>query len=549
MMFGRSLAAVALTVLACGAALAAETTRVSVSSDGGQANGDSQKSSISFDGRYVAFSSVATNLVPGDANGAFDVFVHDNDTDETTRVSRGRGGAEANGSSYRPVISGDGRFVAFTSTASNLVEGDSNGKADIFVFDRRTEKTERVSVADGGGEANGASDYSTISGDGQRVAFQTDATNLFPDDENELSDILMRDRAAGTTTLISKSSNGTPNEGQNMTPAISADGRYVVFWGDSQGKFRVYAVLRHDTETGQTVCVEALAAGRCRESLLQFAPTAISADGRFVVVQRFIEGDTGTNETYVSGIIVVDMKTGEERIVSRPASGDLAKYDSYRPAISADGRYVAFTSGASNLAPGDTNKKLDVFVTDRLSGAVTRASLGGKARQGSLYSDLASITADGRIVTFTSQSQELVDGDANGAFDIFMRDLDAEPGKKADIRVEAQVAPRKVTRGERTKFSFVAANAGPDPATRTTFSLQIENGRIRDIATTAGTCRTLGGFATCDLGKLAPRKNAVVKLEVVADDQPMRQTARVQAAPVDPERADNSLVVTSKVAK
>ncbi|MFC3690895.1 hypothetical protein [Chenggangzhangella methanolivorans] len=548
MTIGRSLAAVALAALACGPALAAETTRISVSSGGGQADGDSQKSSISFDGRYVAFSSRATNLVSGDGNGAFDVFVHDNDTDETARVSRGRGGAEANGASYRPAISGDGRFVAFTSTASNLVEGDTNGKADVFVFDRRTETTERVSVADGGGEGDGPSDFAAISADGRRVAFQTDATNLFPEDENKLSDILMRDRAAGTTTLISKSSNGVPNEGQNMTPAISADGRYVVFWGDSQGDFRVYAVLRHDTVTGRTECVEVMGPRRCMESLPQFSPTAVSADGRFVAVQRFIDGDTGTDETYVSGVVAVDMKTGEERIVSRPASGDLANYDSYRPTISADGRYVAFTSGASNLVPGDTNKKWDVFVTDRLSGAVTRVNVGGKSRQASLYSDLASITADGRIVTFSSQAPQLVDGDTNGAFDVFMRDLDAEPGKKADMRVEARSAPRKVRRGERTTFSFVATNFGPDAATAASFSLRVENGRLKSASSKLGDCRTLGGFVSCDLGKLAPRKSVLIKAEVVAEDQPLRQSARVQAGPVDPEKADNSLTVTSKVA-
>lgn len=540
----------ALVILACGPALAAETTRISLTSDGGQANGESVPSSVSFDGRYVVFSSVATNLVSGDANDASDVFLRDNDTKETVRISRGRNGAEANGASSRAVISADGRFVAFASAATNLVQGDGNGKTDIFVFDRRTETTERVSVASEGGEANGTSDAPSISADGQRIAFQSYATNLFPDDANNARDVLLRDRAAGTTTLVSKNSDGEPGDGSSAFSAISADGRFVAFWttssniGKHRHSFGGSNIVRHDSVERTTVCVTTLL-GSCQDTLAFLPSSAINADGRYVVFQDFIDGNTGTSEPLVVGNIVRDMETGDQTIVSRPPSGDFATYDSYAPAISADGRFVAFASGASNLVKGDTNKKLDVFVTDRLTGAVTRASLGGKSRQATANSAFTAISGDARFVTFSSEAAELVDDDTNAILDVFMRDLDAEPGKRADMRVEAATAPRKVKRGERTKFSFVATNAGPDAATKASFVLQVESGRVRDAS--GADCGASSGLVTCDLGKLAPRKSVTIKLEVVADGDTLRQSARVQAAPLDPAKIDNSLTVTSKV--
>ncbi len=169
--------------------IAGPITRISVSSIGAQADDDSMDPMISGDGRYVAFRSLASNLVAADDNQRWDIFVHDLDTGATTRISVASDGTQANHDSFSPSISDDGRFVAFRSNASNLVAGDGNARQDIFIHDRNSGTTARISVPDGGGEADGHSVAPAISGDGQWIVFESDATNLVPADSNQSRDI------------------------------------------------------------------------------------------------------------------------------------------------------------------------------------------------------------------------------------------------------------------------------------------------------------------------------------------------------------------------
>jgi len=203
--------------------------RVSVASGGTQGNGDSGCPSISADGRYVAFQSYASNLVPGDTNEVGDVFVHDRLTGQTTRVSVASDGTEGNDYSRRPSISADGRYVAFASLASNLVPGDTNGTWDVFVHDRLTGQTTRVSVASGGAQGNSGSWCPSISADGRYVAFQSYASNLVPGDTNGVLDVFVHDRLTGQTTRVSVASDGTQGDSYSFGSSISADGRYVAF--------------------------------------------------------------------------------------------------------------------------------------------------------------------------------------------------------------------------------------------------------------------------------------------------------------------------------
>ena len=191
---------------AASAATNATTERVSISSDGSAANvGVNFAPSIAGDGRQVAFVSRASNLVPGDTNGAEDVFVRDRQAGETARVSVGAGGAQANGSSSVPSVSADGRFVAFASVATNLVAGDDNARQDVFVRDLQTGETHRVSVGSGGTEANGNAFEPSISGDGSVIAFRTNASNLFLGDTGGNSEIVVHDRGSGETRRASVS--------------------------------------------------------------------------------------------------------------------------------------------------------------------------------------------------------------------------------------------------------------------------------------------------------------------------------------------------------
>ncbi len=206
------------------------TERVSVASDGGQAGGASTDPSISGDGRYVAFHSYATTLVAGDTNGAADIFVRDRETSTTVRVSVTTSGTQtAAGDSLYPAISDDGRYVAFVSEATTLVAGDTNGVRDVFVHDRQTGATERVSVASDGSQANGWSSAVAISADGQRVTYHSAATDLVAGDTNGVWDIFVRDREASSTVRASVASGGGQAFGASEYPAISADGRYVAF--------------------------------------------------------------------------------------------------------------------------------------------------------------------------------------------------------------------------------------------------------------------------------------------------------------------------------
>src|SRR5437762_932588 len=222
-----SVALVLLTALWGRSAGAQTTVRVSVASGGTEGDDASLGSALSADGRFVAFDSAATDLVAGDTNGVSDVFVHDRQTGTIERVSVASGGAQGDGSSgligfaFPPALSAAGRFVAFVSAATNLVTGDTNGAADVFVRDRQTGTTERVSVASGGTQGNAASWGLALSADGRFVAFQSDATNLVAGDTNGATDVFVRDRQTGMTERVSVASGGAPGNDGTGNPGLS----------------------------------------------------------------------------------------------------------------------------------------------------------------------------------------------------------------------------------------------------------------------------------------------------------------------------------------
>lgn len=329
-----------------------QTTRVSVSSTGQQGNRPSRAPAISGDGRYVAFDSYATNLVAGDVNDAPDVFVHDCQTGATTLISRNSWGEVGNGWSSAPTISFDGRYVAFYSSASNLVPNDTNEAGDIFVRDRQTGETTRVSVNSAGQEGNEYSRDPTISADGRHVAFESRATNLVPGDANDKDDIFAHDRQTGRTTRVSVSSAGQEGKGTSYLPTLSTYGRYVAFWSSAN---------------------------------------------------NLVADDTNAR----SDAFVHDRQTGETMRVSVSSAGNEGNGDSYAPAISGDGRYVAFASAASNLVAADTNDKIDVFLHNRETGQTGRVSFGPLGQQ--LYEDShePSISREGLYVAYTSRPDQI----------------------------------------------------------------------------------------------------------------------------------------------
>jgi archaellum component FlaF (FlaF/FlaG flagellin family) len=407
-------------------ALAGITQRVSVSTGGEEGGLSSEDSAISANGRYVAFTSWATNLVSGDTNGELDVFVRDRLAGTTERVSVSSSGAEGNGRSEDPSISADGTYVAFSSYATNLVAGDTNNYSDVFVHNRQTGTTERVSVSTGGGQSSDQSLDPAISADGRYVAFDSTATDLVPGDTNTWRDVFVHDREAGTTERVSVSSGGGQGNSDSYDPSISADGRYVAFqsWtsnlvpGDTNGRFDVFV---RDRQTATTERVSVATSGEQGND--HSDGWSISADGRYVAFSSFatdlVAGDTNN----YCDIFLRDRQAGTTERVSVSTGSGEGNDNSWFASVSADGRYVAFDSEATNLVPGDANGSRDTFVRDRQAGTTERVSVSTGGSQANSSSWLPScISADGRYVAFGSWASNLVPGDTNGTRDVFVRD-------------------------------------------------------------------------------------------------------------------------------
>jgi len=403
---------------------AGDIERVSVASNGSQANGNSEEPAISADGGIIAFISDASNLVTGDTNGVADVFVHNLGTGITERVSVTSVGFQADDEAFTLSLSSNSRFVAFGSYATNLVAGDTNAVIDVFVHDRNTGTTERVSISTAGAQANDESYSPAVNSDGRFVAFQSEATNLVPLDTNNKSDIFVRDRTTGVTERVSLASNGNQANGDSIFAAISSDGRFVAFTseatnlvaGDTNNKADIFV---RDRQNDTTERIAEPAEFNTGSGIIIVAP-AISPDGDFLGFRSnaddLVPGDTNNSfDTFL-----IERGTLAAERVSVSSSEVEGNADSDRPSISSNNRYVVFPSIATNLVSKDTNGAEDVFVRDRDEGRTRRVSVAFDGSEGDNSSFSAVISEDGRSVAFTSFADNLVIGDTNGFLDIFV---------------------------------------------------------------------------------------------------------------------------------
>ena len=339
------------------------TERASISIRGAQANGESlAECSISDDGRFVAFSSLASNLVVADLNQKSDVFMRDRLTGETQRVSVSSSSDEARADSPYPpgypnlcslhgVISGNGRFVAFVSTASNLVPNDTNHTGDVFVRDLEAGATERVSVSSAGAQGDGFSGDAApwpgrplaISADGRFVAFVSEASNLVPGDNNDAADVFVRDRLKQRTELVSVTSGGRQWPGGAYQPALSPDGRFFVFAAISRAAYLSntwkYDIFVRDRLQGTTEQVSISNMGR--QGKASFSRPAISADGRFVAFQAARAANLWGLPLDSNEVMVRDRTAGVTTAVGKNPSGEDLFDGASEPAISGDGRFIA----------------------------------------------------------------------------------------------------------------------------------------------------------------------------------------------------------------
>jgi len=439
-----------------GAGSQGATERVSVSSTGSQTTspGGITTPTISDDGRFVTYHTRSTGLVPNDTNDREDVFVFDRNTGTTTRINA-PGNTQPDGPSLFPEISGNGRYVVFGSGARNLVAGDTNAAPasptastdatgrDVFVWDRTNGAITREDVATDGSEGKcfsagpnppaGTQIFcgggvalaeATINADGRYVALAANAHNLVAGDTNGQTDVFLRDRQAGTTTRISVTSAGVQaTGGSSLEPDINANGSIVAFSSASAtltGTATVRQVLIRDRNADTTTLISRTTggvAGNGNSSL-----PSISADGRWVtfssLATNLVPDDTNGN----ADVFLHDRQTGTTTRVNVGAGGAQSVDGGFFPSISGDGRFISYDSTANNLVAGDTNARSDAFVYDRTTATTTRASLTRTLGQGNDGSFFASPSFDGRYVTFSSEAGNLVLGDSNTDVDVFVHD-------------------------------------------------------------------------------------------------------------------------------
>jgi Tol biopolymer transport system component len=326
---------------------------------------------MSADGRFVAFESLASNLVPGDTNATWAVFVRDRLLGTTPRASVDSNGVQGDGPSRFAAISADGRWVAFESDATNLVLGDANGVRDVFVHDMLTGTTLRASVDAQGGEVAAASTTPAISGDGRFVAFQSPADLLVPGDTNGVDDVFVKDLLTGAIVRASTASTGGQIDLASRAPVLSADGRFAGFTSASA------LFTPNDTNGADDVFVKDLASGAVVRASVSSSGTQangpsttvggvqLSADGRYIVFESAASNLVAGDANGATDCFVHDRLTGVTEILDVTSAGVVSSGNSHDPVISADGRFAAFDSGSANLVPGDNNLYWDVFRRDR----------------------------------------------------------------------------------------------------------------------------------------------------------------------------------------
>lgn len=360
--------------------LVTDVELISTNSSGEQGNGTSWYPVFSPNGMFLAFSSSSSNLILGDSNDNYDVFVKNLETGAVILVSSSTGAVQGNDNSHDPVFSSDGSKVVFTSYSSNLVLDDTNGTHDVFLKDLITGELSRVSSSSTGEQGNDGSYDPIFSPDGTKVAFGSVATNLVSGDTNGSEDIFIKDLITGAVTRVSVDNAGVQSNGNSYNPLFTPDGTKIVFTSN--------------------------------------ATNLVSGDAN----------DTGD-------VFIKDLTTGLVTNVTVTDTGIQANDFCFATDVSSDGSKVLFLSRASNLVSSDTNGTLDLFVKDLLSGIITRVSTDSFGNQGNDECFEAVFSPDGSKVAFASVASNLVTNDTNGTIDVFIKDLNT--GEVARISTDA----------------------------------------------------------------------------------------------------------------
>lgn len=370
---------------------------------------------LSADGRRVAFASLAGNLVPRDGNTGADVFVRDRLTRRTVLVSATPEGRPGSAPSNAPALSADGRWVAFESWAPDLVPGAlARGRLGVFLRDLRTGSTQLLSTA-AAGRADGDSEAPAISADGSRVAFASLATNLVPGDSNHHSDVFVWTRGKGVER-VSRDSAGGDLPGGSAAPALSADGSRVAFPAAGTRGGLCEDVQLKNLDTG---ALDLITVG---DGCGRFSDVAISGDGQHVAYSTPWPM-TRQDRDWTPDVYVRDVSQGRTTLVSGGMRGIPAASErgaSYAPALDHDGRWVAFTSFASDLLSRDVTREQDAYLRDLRTDRLTRIASSARVPNGSTYG--AVLSPDAAHLAFGAGAENLVGVDNNHSDDVFVID-------------------------------------------------------------------------------------------------------------------------------
>jgi len=400
--------------------------RVSLSLGGGSPNGGSDDVDVSGKGRLVAFTSEASDLGVDDDNELADVFVRDRRAGTTILVSAAPDGSVSNSQSGSPSISADGRYVAFDSFSSDLVTGDTNAANDVFVRDLVEGTTRLVSADPVDGPSDGGSGDPAISPDGRYVAFESVATDIVDgEDEPLTSDMFVRDLATGLTMVVSVDVDGAAPNGESFSPAISRGGTRVAFWsgasdlvpGDDNGFDDIFV---RDLAAGTTERVSVALDGGDSDQLSR--DPDLSADGNSVAFSsRANNLVVGDGNGFVIDVFVRDLAAGATVRASVDAQGGDPQDNSEGPTLSASGNLVTFFSRAKDLVePRQRDSVQDVYVRDLVAGTTQLLTRDVQGRAPDSNSSRSAISGNGKVVGFESFAEDLVVGDDNQASDAFV---------------------------------------------------------------------------------------------------------------------------------
>ncbi len=396
-----------------------DVSRVSLDSLGNQLPRDSSSAAMSSNGRFLVFSTL-TDLVPDDSNNREDIYLRDLESGEVKLVSRSITAAPSSRGSSEPDISGDGSFVVFASSASNLVENDLAGNSDIFLYSRAEESLVRITRGFNGAEADGSSGRPRFSADGKVVVFESRATNLIETDTNGVQDIFIYSLVSGTTRRVSVTSGDGELSGPSHAPSISNDGLKVAFSSlapeiNLRARSGLAEVFTHNLVTRNTTRVTAPANDTQQSDV--YGDPALSPDGGWLAFLRTRDGGTG-----VSDVLLQELATGETvRVTKTNGANELARHSIGGIGFRASS--LVFDSTSPDLVPGDVNGQKDVFTYDRVRDELRRISGPGPDSGGNGESRALGVSPAGELVLFASKAGNLVPGDTNRAQDIFVNDL------------------------------------------------------------------------------------------------------------------------------